>query len=143
MSVEALFDRNWVEKYFDDFADREWHRHDVAPSDEVRWHVHLDALKQFIQPGWTVLDVGAGPGRFTKELVKLGCKVVVADVSQVQVDLNRQNSVKHGFSHGVTGFHVLDICDMHVLQSVRLSLWLVTCSHFVLTARALCMAGEL
>lgn len=116
---ESLFDRSWVEEYFNSFAEKEWHRHDFAPADEVRWHVHLDALKQFIKPGSVVLDVGAGPGRFTKELVNMGCQVVVADVSQVQVDLNRQNSQTHKYQHGVLGFHVLDICDMRVLQTVR------------------------
>lgn len=37
-----------------------------------------------------VLEVGAGAGRFTVELARLGCSVLVADVSSVQLDLNRQ-----------------------------------------------------
>ncbi len=37
-----------------------------------------------------MLEVGAGAGRFTVELARLGCSVLVADVSSVQLDLNRQ-----------------------------------------------------
>ena len=46
-------------------------------------------LDDFVSAGDRVLEVGAGPGRFTIELATIGATIVVGDVSEVQLELNR------------------------------------------------------
>jgi SAM-dependent methyltransferase len=44
-------------------------------------------LEGYIQPGDRVLDAGAGPGRFTLELLRLGAHVTALDISPGQLEL--------------------------------------------------------
>ena len=62
-----------------------------------------------------MLDIGAGPGRFTEVLHRLGCRIVVADLSSEQLALNRQAASNHGFAPSVESWHLLDICDLSSL----------------------------
>lgn len=71
----SLYEAAWVVKYFDEFAEKEWARHDVGVADEVRYQLHLDMLDRYLRPGMRVLEIGAGPGRFTQVLVQRQCKV--------------------------------------------------------------------
>ena len=60
--------------------------------------VHVSQLRKAIgtsvvqtrAPGY-VLEVGAGPGRFTIQLAELGAVVTVVDISPKQIDLNREH----------------------------------------------------
>ena len=71
-----------MRSYYDEFGDAEWERR--------------------------VLEIGAGPGRFTMELIDLGAKVAVTDFSPVQLDLNRTRLAS---STSVESWEVLDVCD--------------------------------
>jgi SAM-dependent methyltransferase len=59
-----------------------------------------------------VLDVGCGPGRFTIELVRLGARVVAADVSPVQLELHRSHVGDADAEHAVESRHVVDVLDL-------------------------------
>jgi ubiquinone/menaquinone biosynthesis C-methylase UbiE len=59
-----------------------------------------------------VLDVGAGPGRFTIELARLGAEVVVADVSPRQLELNRERVAEAGVEDRVTEHVLADVTDL-------------------------------
>jgi 2-polyprenyl-3-methyl-5-hydroxy-6-metoxy-1,4-benzoquinol methylase len=69
-------------------------------------------LRQFVKPGWRVLDVGAGPGRFTQVLAEMGCHVLAADISPVQLELHRKYARELGFENAVEDRLQLDVCDM-------------------------------
>src|SRR5262249_47402669 len=43
-----------------------------------------------VQPGWRVLDVGAGPGALTDALVSIGASVAAVDPSEPFVAANRE-----------------------------------------------------
>ena len=107
----------WVAGYFDEFGIGEWERLVATPVDEVSLYIHTHYLKQYVPAGARVLEIGAGAGRFTQFLATLGARILVADISQVQLDLNRQHARESGFAHAVEGWQQVDICDMARFQS--------------------------
>jgi 2-polyprenyl-3-methyl-5-hydroxy-6-metoxy-1,4-benzoquinol methylase len=106
------YDASGIANYFDDLGIREWNRLLTSPVDEVSLYIHAHYLSKHVRPGSRVLEIGAGAGRFTQILADLGARVLVADVSQVQLDLNRQHAHQYGFAHAVEAWQQVDICDM-------------------------------
>ncbi len=107
-----LYDPNFVARYFDDWGEREWTRLVNTPADEIKLFIHSHYLEKYIQESDLVLDIGAGPGRFTQLLVTLGATAIVADISREQVELNKRYATELNFAHGVKDWLQLDICDM-------------------------------
>ena len=109
------YDAQYVQNHYDAYGDQEWSRLVSNPEEEVKLHVHTHYLRQHIKPGDAVLEIGAGAGRFTQVLAGIGAAVTVADISPVQLELNRQHALEHGFEAAVAKRIQLDMCDMHVL----------------------------
>lgn len=101
-----------VRAHFDALADGEWDRLVSSPRTRVSLELHRRMLARFIQRGARVLEIGAGPGRFTIELVDLEATVVVSDVSTVQLALNEAKVADAGRDHAVEDRLVLDIRDL-------------------------------
>lgn len=102
----------WTARYFNELGSGEWDRLVCSPGAEVKLHVHTHYLRRHLRPGAHVLEVGAGPGRFTQVLAQLGARVTVVDLSPVQIQLNQRFSRVHGFADAVESWKVLDICDL-------------------------------
>jgi SAM-dependent methyltransferase len=83
----STWDPTRAAEYFDDYGEREWHRFEdgTTPGPSVTTHTRM--LEGYIQPGDRVLDAGAGPGRFTLELLRLGAHVTALDISPGQLEL--------------------------------------------------------
>lgn len=109
-SVEA------VRAFFDEFAAGEWERLDSDALGRVNFEVHLAFMTQFIEPGMRVLEIGAGPGRFTAPLVELGATVTVTDISRVQLDLNEKYMTEAGAAPGIEDRFLLDVSDTAAVQ---------------------------
>ena len=107
----------WAASYFDEFGEKEWTRLTGSPADRVSFEVHAHYIKKFIVQGSRVLEIGAGPGRFTQVLEQLGCTVLVSDVSQIQLDLHKKYSEELGFSKAVESWELLDVCDLKSLST--------------------------
>jgi 2-polyprenyl-3-methyl-5-hydroxy-6-metoxy-1,4-benzoquinol methylase len=106
-SIESSVSR--VRRHFDLIADAEWDRLLSSPRGRVSFELHRRMLMEFVEPGMRVLEVGAGPGRFTIELARLGARVTTTDVSDVQVALNARHVREAGCDdHGEARF-VLDV----------------------------------
>ena len=116
MSKYDSYNPDWVANYYDEYGDREWARFARSPADEVSLFLHAHHLERFVEPGSRVLEVGAGPGRFTKIMAEMGCRVLVADISQVQLDLHRKHAEELGFEDSVEERLKLDVCDMTCLS---------------------------
>ena len=101
-----------VETYFDELADGEFERLAAAPIQEISLHIHETWLRRRISAGQRVLEIGAGGGRFTQSLHALGARVVVADLSGVQLDINRRNAGPLGYATSVESWERADICAM-------------------------------
>ena len=113
------YDPEIIRGYFDALADNEWTRLEADVEGRVSFQLHRSYLREFIAAGAEVLEVGAGPGRFTIELAHLGARVTVGDVSEVQLALNRERVAAAGCEAAVSARKVLDIVDLSDLPSER------------------------
>ncbi len=104
------YDPEHIARFFDDYGAREWERFDALPMDRVNLEVHLRFLREFVRRGDRVLDAGAGPGRFTLELARLGATVVAADISPVQLELHAEKTAAVGGA--VEARELVDIRDL-------------------------------
>lgn len=116
-SKHSYYSPTWVADYYDEYGEQECERFERRPANEISLYLHTHYLKKFVTPGSRVLDVGAGPGRFTRIVADMGCRVVAADISEVQLDLHRKSAVALGFESAVEERLQLDICDMSCLSS--------------------------
>jgi len=84
-------------------------------ADQVQFAIHLHYLRECLRPDDRVLEMGAGRGRFTRELAALCDRVVVADVSPDKLQLNRRNMTAMGLDSRIESWVE---CDMAKLQGV-------------------------
>jgi len=107
----AVSDRERMRDFYDNLGEQEWSRLEDSPRGRVACQVHRQFLEPFVHAGDHVLEVGAGPGRFTFDLARLGAIVDVTDFSQVQLNLHRQHLEDAGADVAVASRSLLDICD--------------------------------
>ncbi len=107
-----VFDPDAIRDYYDTLADGEWDRLEARPSQEAKLHVHRHYLTAHVERGAHVLDIGAGPGRFTIELARLGARVTVADISPEQLRLNARHVADAGCEDAVVARHEADVSDL-------------------------------
>jgi 2-polyprenyl-3-methyl-5-hydroxy-6-metoxy-1,4-benzoquinol methylase len=107
-----MYDGEAAAAFYNAYGEREWTRFEDGRTGRVSLEVHLHYLRQFVAAGDRVLDVGAGPGRFTIELARIGAEVTVADLSPVQLDLNREQVTAAGVEDRVRERVVADVCDL-------------------------------
>ena len=101
MSARPLDDPlDTVRQYFDELGEREWDRLVQSPRTHVSLELHRRLLRRFVQPGWPVLELGAGPGRFTIDLAVIGTTIVTSDISTIQLQLNRREDSRGGLRRG-------------------------------------------
>jgi ubiquinone/menaquinone biosynthesis C-methylase UbiE len=85
----STWDPARTSQFFDDYGEREWTRFEDGRTPEAGLDIHVRFLERFVKAGDRVLDAGAGPGRFTLELVRLGADVVALDISPGQLEALR------------------------------------------------------
>jgi 2-polyprenyl-3-methyl-5-hydroxy-6-metoxy-1,4-benzoquinol methylase len=101
-----------VERYFDELGEKEWDRLEIDRRSRVSLEMHCRFLRRWMAPETRVLEIGAGPGRFTIELARMGCRVVVSDISGVQLELNKRYVGDAGLSDRVECWQSLDVRDL-------------------------------
>jgi ubiquinone/menaquinone biosynthesis C-methylase UbiE len=89
---EHRYDPEYVARWYDERTDDEWERLQRTTMDRVGLEVHRRLLAEWIRPGDRVLEAGAGPGRFTLELAKLGARIVVGDISPRQLEAHAERT---------------------------------------------------
>jgi len=112
-----LYSREWTQAHYDEYGEKEWDRFSGSLHGRINLAIHSHYLRSHIQPESRVLEIGAGPGRFTAILAELKCRVVVADLSQVQLDLHRQHSAELRIEDAVEDRLLLDVCDLSDLAT--------------------------
>ncbi|HEX8597672.1 MAG TPA: class I SAM-dependent methyltransferase [Chloroflexia bacterium] len=111
------YDPNYISRFYDNYGEREWQRfeQEAGAANLVNLHLHTHYLRRFIQPGDHVLDVGAGPGRFTIEMAGIGARVTVGDISPVQLEMNRRRLEEAGLEGSVVARQVMDVTDLSAI----------------------------
>ena len=104
------YDPEHIARFFDEYGEREWERFDATAMDRVNLEVHLRLLRQYVQPGYRVLDAGAGPGRFSLELARLGARVVAGDISPAQLALHAERTAE--VEDAIESRELMDIVDL-------------------------------
>jgi SAM-dependent methyltransferase len=110
--MDLWYDRSQVAAIYDGYGDKEWNRHEVRAFDRVSFHVHRHYLSEFVHDGDRVLEAGAGAGRFTVELARLGARIVATDVSPGQLELNARHVAEAGLEARVEARELADIVDL-------------------------------
>lgn len=100
-----------VRRYYDALGEGEWTRLTRNVRGRVSLELHRRFLRRFVAPGARVLEIGAGPGRFTLELAQIGARVVVSDISEVQLALNEEHLRGSEAEQHVERRELLDVCD--------------------------------
>jgi SAM-dependent methyltransferase len=98
--------------FFDDWGMREWSRFEDGRTPSASLETHTRLLEQFIHAGDLVLDAGAGPGRFSIELARLGAQIVAFDLSPGQLELHREHLTAAGLEEHMRKRIVGDILDL-------------------------------
>lgn len=98
--------------FFDEYGEREWTRFEDERTPSTSLDVHREYLRRYVRKGDLVLDAGAGPGRFTIELARLGASIVVADISPGQLELNRRKATEAGCEEAVLDRVLADVCAL-------------------------------
>lgn len=109
--------------YYDVLGDLEWDRLDATVAGRVSFQLHRRLLAEYVRPGWRVLEVGAGPGRFTRVLAELGATVVVSDISPVQRRLNADHLTGTPAEAAVEARVLLDVADTSRNSPVSSTPW--------------------
>jgi 2-polyprenyl-3-methyl-5-hydroxy-6-metoxy-1,4-benzoquinol methylase len=111
------YDAQLIARHFDGLGMREWERLTQTPAHEVTLYIHSHYLEKYISKGKRVLEIGAGAGRFTQILARLGAQITVADISSVQLELNNRFASEFGFDQAVLDRRHVDICDLSQFES--------------------------
>lgn len=104
------YDPEYIAGFYDEYGEREWARFDASSMDRVGLEVHLRFLREHIREGDRALDAGAGPGRFTLELARLGATVVAGDISPRQLELHAEKTAD--VEESIESRELLDITDL-------------------------------
>jgi SAM-dependent methyltransferase len=106
------YDAASVAAYHDRLGHAEWDRWERSLGDRISLALHTEAVERFVPRGCRVPEIGAGPGRFTEVLHRLGCRIVIGDLSTTQLACNRELGQARGFAASVEEWRRLDICDL-------------------------------
>ena len=67
-----------IRAFYDEQVEYEWERMDRHP---IEWILTTHELEKTIKPGDSILDLGGGPGRYALHFARMGCKVMLVDLS--------------------------------------------------------------
>jgi 2-polyprenyl-3-methyl-5-hydroxy-6-metoxy-1,4-benzoquinol methylase len=94
------------QRYYDEFAEREWERLDRDPVTQMEFENTTDYLAEYLPDPSSgsprVLDVGGAAGRYACWLAERGCEVTLVDLSPEQVEIAREKATAHGVRERVT-----------------------------------------
>lgn len=112
MKNVPTYDSNVPRNYYDSFGEKEWTRLSRDCPGELLFHVHMDVFRCYVHEDTAVLELGAGAGIFSKELVTLAGQLIISDISEEQLAINKSKMTELGFENRIEDFLILDITDL-------------------------------
>ncbi|WP_127531095.1 class I SAM-dependent methyltransferase [Paenibacillus kobensis] len=92
----------------------EWGRLEREPIEFlINWHY----MRRSIPGNAHVLDIGAGPGKYSMELARTGCEVTLADLTPRLVEMARDMAGQLGLTGKFRGFHTADATDLSMFEA--------------------------
>lgn len=110
--MKPPYDPGYISEYYDRYGEREWERFGRDVAGRVNLHTHLQMLREYVREGDHVLDAGAGPGRFTIEMARLGARITAGDISPGQLQMHREKVAQAGAEGSVVAREIIDITDL-------------------------------
>jgi ubiquinone/menaquinone biosynthesis C-methylase UbiE len=117
MNSSPIYDPGIPRNYYDNFGEKEWTRLSRDCPGELLFHVHMDVFRSYVHKESSVLELGAGAGIFSKELVQLAGQLVVSDISDEQLSINKSKMSELGFADRIKDFLLLDITDLKEIRA--------------------------
>jgi len=112
MNNIPMYDPSIPKGYYDSFGEKEWTRLSRDCPGELLFHVHMDVFRSHVHQESSVLELGAGAGIFSKELVTLAGQLVVSDISAEQLAINKSKMTELGLADRIEDFLILDITNL-------------------------------
>jgi ubiquinone/menaquinone biosynthesis C-methylase UbiE len=104
-------DPGWLQAHAN--GEDDWKRWEESPIQQVDFAVHIHYLHKYLQGNMRVLEIGAGAGRFTKELADISNRIVVADISPSKLQRNKRNAEALGYADAVEEWCECDMLNLH------------------------------
>ncbi|TCZ79281.1 class I SAM-dependent methyltransferase [Paenibacillus albiflavus] len=98
---------NHIINYYNSFD--EWGRLDREP---LEYTVNFHHIQSNLLPQGRILDNGAGPGKYSINLAKLGYQMTLTDLTPSLVEIARDKAVEAGVQDQFDGFHAADARDL-------------------------------
>jgi ubiquinone/menaquinone biosynthesis C-methylase UbiE len=106
-----------VKAFFDSYGEKEWQRLVNDPASLVSFYIHQHYLKKYVTSNDSVLELGAGAGRFTIELAKLNAVITVGDISPEQLKLNQKYVNQYQCEASVSSRLQLDVTNLKMFEA--------------------------
>ena len=100
---------NTIRERYNVQAEAEWERMEKDWAHKVSFEMHRRFLLRYTPKGSRVLEVGAGPGRYTFTLAENECRVVVTDLSPGQLAANKKRVSSSCASENIESWEILDL----------------------------------
>lgn len=84
-----------VRDYYNSNVLREWERFERHP---FEFRITTKMMERFIKPGERVLDIGAGPGRYSLYFAQRGCDVTLVDLSPDNIRFAKSKADEQGLA---------------------------------------------
>ena len=107
-----LYDQKHIQDFYNAYAEQETQRWEKSSIEKVKLAVHRHHLRNNLQEGDKILELGAGTGMFTQTLVEYSEDIIVTDLSPIQLELNQQRAQRDKYYHKVKEWRIADICDL-------------------------------
>ncbi|WP_051314925.1 class I SAM-dependent methyltransferase [Alteribacter aurantiacus] len=91
----------------------EWGRLDREP---IEFNVNLHYMEHYLPPSGSILDNGAGPGKYAITFAKKGYRMTLTDVTPRLVEVAKKKAEEHTLTEQFDGFHVADARDLTCLK---------------------------
>ena len=117
IAIAMQYNPKQVAAFYDTYSEKEWHRLTKDPAALVSFYIHQHYLQKYVRARDLVLELGAGAGRFTIELAKLGASIAVGDISAEQLRLNQKYVGKYKYEAAIASRLQLDIIDLSIFEA--------------------------